>query len=68
MRSTDLVKNGAKPELLFRITTDGETYRKEISLVFPKYVSADLPRYKEEYEAESKDSRQNEMKCSFIIE
>lgn len=68
MRSTDLVEHGGKPEMLFRVTTDGETYQKEVSLVFPKYASADLPRYKDEYEAETENRAQSEMKCNFIIE
>lgn len=51
MKSTDLVKHGNRPEMLFKVTLnpDGVTYQKEISLVFPKYVSADLPHYKEEF-------------------
>ncbi len=68
MRSTDLVKYGSRPELLFRVTTDGQTYQKAIFLVFPKYASADLPRYKEEYEAEMENRGQSEMKCNFILE
>ena len=68
MKSTDLVKYGSRPELLFRVTTDGKTYEKEISLVFPKYVSADLPRYKPEYESEMENRRPSEMRCSFILE
>lgn len=68
MKSTDLVKNGSRPELLFRVTTDGKTYEKEISLVFPKYVSADLPRYKQEYESEMENREPGEMKCSFVLE
>ncbi|WMW26127.1 hypothetical protein RE474_05250 [Methanolobus sediminis] len=50
MSSTDLVKNGSRPEMLFRVSLspDGTSYQKEISLVFPKYASADLPHYKEE--------------------
>jgi hypothetical protein len=68
MRSTDLVTDGGRPELLFRLTTDGQTYQKEIYLVFPKYASADLPRYKEEYQAEMESRGPSEMKCNFIIE
>ncbi|MDW7732920.1 MAG: hypothetical protein SCH66_10895 [Methanolobus sp.] len=68
MRSTDLVEHGGRPELLFRITTDGQTYQKEVSLVFPKYASADLPRYREEYEAEVEKRGPGEMKCNFIVE
>ncbi len=51
MSSTDLVKNGNRPEILFRVSLspDGATYQKEVSLVFPKYASADLPHYKEEF-------------------
>ncbi|WMW21477.1 hypothetical protein RE476_08695 [Methanolobus mangrovi] len=51
MSSTDLVKYGNRPELMFRVSLspDGSTYQKEVSLVFPKYASADLPHYKEGY-------------------
>lgn len=47
MNSTYLVKEGNKPEIVFRITLspDGKTYMKEYSFVFPKYRSADVPRY-----------------------
>lgn len=68
MKSTDILKYGSRPELLFRVTTDGQTYQKEISLVFPKYVSADLPRYKDEYASETEDRGLSEMKCNFVIE
>ncbi|TQD24898.1 hypothetical protein [Methanolobus vulcani] len=59
MSSTDLVKNGSRPEMLFKISVspDGTTYQKEISLVFPKYVSADLPRYKEDYNSSTSEMR-----------
>jgi hypothetical protein len=68
MKSTYLVKYGSRPELLFRVTTDGKTYEKEISLVFPKYASADMPRYRQEYESEMENRKPGEMKCSFILE
>ena len=47
MNSTYLVKEGNRPEIVFRITLspDGKTYMKEYSLVFPKYRTADIPRY-----------------------
>ncbi len=67
MRSTDLVKYGNRPELLFRVTTDGQTYQKEVSFVFPRYMSADLPRYKEDYEMEEEPT-QKDMKCNFVFE
>ncbi|ETA68362.1 MAG: hypothetical protein PWQ75_1617 [Methanolobus sp.] len=59
MSSTDLVKNGSRPEMLFKVTLspDGTTYQKEISLVFPKYASADLPHYKEEFDSQSREMR-----------
>ncbi|MDK2827076.1 hypothetical protein SAMN04488589_1299 [Methanolobus vulcani] len=58
MSSTDLVKNGSRPEMLFKVSLspDGTTYQKEISLVFPKYASADLPHYKEEFENATHDT------------
>ncbi|WP_321430148.1 hypothetical protein [uncultured Methanolobus sp.] len=58
MNSTDLVKKGNRPEMLFRVSLspDGTTYQKEISLVFPKYVSADLPHYKEDFDSQTNDS------------
>lgn len=47
MNSTYLVKEGNRPEIVFRVTLspDGKTYMKEYSLVFPKYRTADIPRY-----------------------
>lgn len=47
MNSTYLVKEGNKPEIVFRVTLnpDGKNYMTEYSLVFPKYRSADIPRY-----------------------
>lgn len=47
MNSTYLVKEGNRPELVFRVTLspDGKTYMKEYALVFPKYRTADIPRY-----------------------
>ena len=67
MRSTDLVKYGSRPEMLFRLTLnpDGLTYQKEISLVFPKYVSADLPHYKEEYMGQAQNSVPDNCKWNF---
>ncbi|WP_129582624.1 hypothetical protein [Methanolobus psychrotolerans] len=68
--STDLVKYGSRPELLFRVSLspDGTTYQKEVSLVFPKYVSADLPHYKEEYMAQIPEGTPTEMKWHFCLE
>ena len=70
MRSTDLVKYGNRPEIMFRVSlsSDGTTYQKEISLVFPKYVSADLPRYKEEYMSRTMECNPQENRCSFSTE
>ncbi|WP_321419695.1 hypothetical protein [uncultured Methanomethylovorans sp.] len=47
MNSTYLVKEGNKPELVFRVTLspDGKTYMKEYAFVFPKYRTADVSRY-----------------------
>jgi hypothetical protein len=44
--------------MLFKVSLspDGTTYQKEISLVFPKYASADLPHYKEEFENATHDT------------
>lgn len=55
VKSTDLVKNGGRPEMMFKLTLspDGTTYQKEVSLVFPKYASADLPHYKEGFEPQA---------------
>ena len=70
MNSTDLVKNGSKPELLFRVSLspDGKTYQKEVSLVFPKYASADLPRYKEGYGLQVSESRPDDRQWHFQLE
>nr|WP_321497236.1 hypothetical protein [uncultured Methanolobus sp.] len=69
MSSTDLVKNGARPEIMFRVSLspDGTTYQKEISLVFPKYVSADLPHYKEDFASQTRNI-QDECHWHFQME
>ncbi|MEZ5334190.1 MAG: hypothetical protein R2741_02585 [Methanolobus sp.] len=69
MRSTDLVKHGNRPEMLFKVTLnpDGLTYQKEISLVFPRYASADLPHYKEEYMEQVQNSVPDNCKWNFSI-
>ncbi|WP_340820285.1 hypothetical protein [Methanolobus sp. WCC4] len=61
MSSTDIVKYGNRPEMLFKVTLspDGTTYQKEISLVFPKFVSADMPHYKEEYMGQDSTASDN---------
>lgn len=47
MGSTDLVKDGNRPEIVYSIipNEDGKSYRTEFSFVFPKYRTADIPRY-----------------------
>jgi hypothetical protein len=68
--STDLVKNGGRPEIMFRVSLspDGTTYQKEVSLVFPKYASADLPRYKEEYMPLAQDNISDDCQWYFSAE
>jgi len=68
--STDLVKYGNRPELMFRVSLspDGTTYQKEVSLVFPKYASADLPHYKEEYMSEIQNRVSDDCQWYFSAE
>ncbi len=70
MSSTDLVKYGNRPELMFRVSLspDGTTYQKEVSLVFPKYASADLPHYKEEYMSEIQNRVSDDCQWYFSAE
>ncbi|SFM76858.1 hypothetical protein [Methanolobus profundi] len=70
MSSTDLVKYGSRPEMLFRVSLnpDGNTYQKEISLVFPKYVSADLPHYKDDFMPKAHDNTSDGCQWHFSIE
>ncbi|WP_407355407.1 hypothetical protein [Methanolobus sp. WCC5] len=70
MSSTDILKYGNRPEIMFRVSLspDGTTYQKEIFLVFPKYVSADLPHYKEEYMSPIRESIPDESSWHFCLE
>ncbi|MBC7085377.1 MAG: hypothetical protein H5T43_03275 [Methanomethylovorans sp.] len=72
MNSTYLVKEGNKPEIVFKVTLspDGKTYMKEYSLVFPKYRSADIPRYDPVALAEVKAlAKTGDLEhCEFILE
>jgi hypothetical protein len=55
---------------MFRISLspDGTTYQKEVSLVFPKYASADLPHYKEEYMPLAQDNISDDCQWRFSAE
>lgn len=70
MSSTDIVKHGNRPEMLFKVSLspDGTTYQKEISLVFPKFVSADMPHYKDEYTAQAQDTSPDNCQWHFSLE